>query len=137
MHDIGLTHVALSVRKLEQSVAFYASYARMKVVHQRAEGGIRVAWMTDHTRPFVIVLAELAEQGDAPLAPFGHIGIGCESRAEVDHLCDQARAAGRLKSGPSDGGYPVGYWAFIADPDDNNLEISYGQEIGPTVTDSH
>ena len=137
MPDIGLTHVALSVSKLEESVAFYLSYARMKVVHQRAEGGTRVAWMTNHTRPFVLVLVELPKQRDTPLAPFGHIGIGCESRAEVDRLCDQARAEGRLKSGPSDDGYPVGYWAFIADPDGNNLEISYGQEIGLTVTHSH
>jgi catechol 2,3-dioxygenase-like lactoylglutathione lyase family enzyme len=129
--------VALSVRNLEESVAFYASYARMKVVHQRAEGGVRVAWMTDHTRPFVIVLAELAEHHDPPLAPFGHLGIACENRAEVDRLCDQARAEGRLKSGPSDAGYPVGYWAYIADPDGNNLEVSYGQEIGLAVTDSH
>jgi hypothetical protein len=48
----------------------------------------------------------------------------------------RARAEGRLKSGPSDAGYPVGYWAYIADPDGNNLEVSYGQEIGITVTDS-
>lgn len=136
MPDIGLTHVALSVSKLEESVAFYAKYARMKVVHQRAEGEIRVAWMTDHTRPFVIVLAQMGEHRDTPLAPFGHIGVGCESRAEVDRLCDLARAEGRLKSGPADYGYPVGYWAYIADPDGNNLEISYGQEVGLTLADS-
>jgi len=136
MPDIGLTHVALSVGKLEESVAFYAKYAGMKVVHQRAEGEIRVAWMTDHTRPFVIVLAQMGEQRDTPLAPFGHIGIGCESRAEVDRLCELARAEGRLRSGPADYGYPVGYWAYIADPDGNNLEISYGQEVGLTVADS-
>jgi lactoylglutathione lyase len=136
MPDVGLSHVALSVSRLEDSIAFYSRYARMKVVHQRAEGGIRVAWMTDGTRPFVIVLAEMAEQRDTPLAPFGHLGIGCESRAEVDRLCDLARAAGRLKSGPSDDGHPVGYWAFIADPDGNNLEVSYGQEIGFTVIQS-
>lgn len=136
MPDVGLTHVALSVSKLEDSVAFYAKYARMKVVHQRAEGGVRVAWVTDHTRPFVIVLAEMEEHRDAPLGPFGHIGIGCESPAEVDRLCDLARAEGRLKSGPADYGYPVGYWAYIADPDGNNLEISYGQEVGLAVADS-
>jgi catechol 2,3-dioxygenase-like lactoylglutathione lyase family enzyme len=136
MSDVGLTHVALSVSKLEESIAFYAAYARMKVVHQRADGPIRVAWMTDNNRRFVIVLAEMAAQRDAPLAPFGHIGIGCESRADLDRLCNRARAEGRLKSGPSDDGYPVGYWAYIADPDGNNLEISYGQEIGLTLSDS-
>ena len=136
MADFGLTHVALSVRNLEASVRFYTTYAQMKVVHQRTEHGIRVAWMTDHTRPFVIVLAEMGEQHDAPLAPFGHLGIGCESRAAVDHLCDQARSEGRLSVGPFDYGYPVGYWAFITDPDGNNLEVSYGQEIGLTVAGS-
>jgi lactoylglutathione lyase len=136
MPDVGWSHVALSVSRLEDSIAFYARYARMKVMHQRAERGIRVAWMTDGTRPFVIVLAQMAEQRDTPLAPFGHLGIGCESRAEVERLCDLARAEGRLKSGPSDDGHPVGYWAFIADPDGNNLEVSYGQEIGFTVVQS-
>jgi hypothetical protein len=35
-----------------------------------------------------------------------------------------ARAERRLKSGPTDSGYPVGYWAYIADPDGDNLEVS-------------
>jgi hypothetical protein len=71
MSDLGLTHVALSVRNLNESIAFYTKYAAMKVVHQRADTdtGIAVAWMTDGTRPFVIVLAEWREQRDPPLAP--------------------------------------------------------------------
>jgi catechol 2,3-dioxygenase-like lactoylglutathione lyase family enzyme len=135
MSDLGFTHVALSVRNLSDSIAFYIRYAAMKVVHQRidADVGIAVAWMTDGTRPFVIVLAQWNEQRDQPLAPFGHLGVGCESREEVDRLCAQARAEGRLRSGPTDTGYPVGYWAYIADPDGNNLEVSYGQEVGLTV----
>jgi lactoylglutathione lyase len=135
--DIGFTHVDLSVKDLDKSIEFYAQYAQMHVVHRREDAGIRVGWLTDRTRPFVIVLAEMAERRDAPLAPFGHLGVACESRAAVDRLCAEARADGRLRSGPRDDGYPVGYWAFIADPDGNNLEVSYGQEIGVTVTDSH
>lgn len=138
MSDLGLTHVALSVRNLDASIEFYAKYARMGVVHQRADAevGIRVAWITDRTRQFVIVLAQLREQRDTPLAPFGHLGVGCESRDEVDRLCSAARAEGQLRSGPTDSGYPVGYWAYIADPDGNNLEVSYGQEVGLTVAGS-
>ena len=80
-----------------------------------------------------VLLAEWREQHDHPLGPFGHLGVGCESRAEVDRLCAEARAEGRLRSGPTDTGYPVGYWAYIADPDGNNLEVSYGQDVGLTV----
>jgi hypothetical protein len=38
--------------------------------------------------------------------------------------------------GPTDSGYPVGYWAFLSDPDGNTLEISYGQEIALTLEKS-
>ena len=48
-------------------------------------------------------------------------------------MCAASRAEGRLRSGPTDTGYPVGYWAYIADPDGNNLEVSYGQDVGLTV----
>ena len=44
-----------------------------------------------------------------------------------------ASREGRAVHGPTDSGYPVGYWALIADPDDHTLEISDGQEVALTV----
>jgi len=132
--DRGLTHVALLVRDPEASIAFYARYARMQVVHRRRDepSGRQVLWLSDLTRPFVIVLIQ-AERVEGRLDGFAHLGVGCESRAEVDRLCALAREEGRLAMGPLDSGYPVGYWAFLRDPDGNNLEISYGQEVGLAV----
>ena len=128
MSDVGMTHVALPVTDLERSTAFYAEYANMGVVHRRPE----VVWLGDGTRPFVIVLIEAAEVTD-PLRPFAHLGVGCVSRSEVDRLCEKARAAGCLLGGPNDSGPPVGYWAFIRDPDGHTLELSHGQEVGLAV----
>jgi hypothetical protein len=100
----------------------------MQVVHRRTG----VVWLSDRTRPFVIVLAEAAAV-ENPLRPFAHLGVGCASRGEVDRLAGMARAEGRLVGGPLDSGPPVGYWAFIADPDGHTLELSFGQEVGLTV----
>lgn len=134
MSDVGLTHVALPVSNLGESIAFYATYARMEVVHRRTDpaSGSEVAWISDRTRPFVIVLIQVAHV-EAPLLPIAHLGVGCPTRAEVDRLCEVARREGRLRMGPLDSGYPVGYWALIADPDGHTLEVAHGQEVALTV----
>ncbi len=134
MTDLGLTHIALPVIDVEASVAFYSKYARMVVVHRRKDPDSRgeVVWVSDRTRPFVLVLIAVAEV-EHPLRPWAHLGVGCASREEVDRLCAQARGEGRLLTEPVDSGYPVGYWALLSDPDGHTLEVSYGQEVGLTV----
>ena len=84
MPDLGLTHVALTARDLDASIAFYGKYAGMAVVHRRVREGVRSVWLSDHTRPFVIVLVEAAGQQDHPLGPFGHLGVACASREQID-----------------------------------------------------
>lgn len=133
MIDVGLTHVALPVADIDRSVAFYARYAGMQVVHRRGDdSGGDVAWISDRTRPFVIVLIKASEVSPK-LSPWAHLGVGCASREQVDELCEQARSEGALLDGPRDSGPPVGYWAFLRDPDGHTLELSHGQEVGLTV----
>ncbi len=135
--DRGLTHVALPVTDVEASLDFYRRYAEMDVVHRRRDDdtGNEVVWVSDRTRPFVIVLIE-QDPSSGNLTGFSHLGVGCESRAEVDRRCELARGEGRTVFGPLDSGPPVGYWGFIADPDGNNLELSHGQEVGLTVEEA-
>ncbi len=129
--DVGLTHIALPATDLEASAAFYFKYAKMHVVHRRRE----VLWLSDKTRPFVIVLMESPDV-PFPLMPFAHLGVACESSEEIDELCQAAKEDGCLISGPMDYGPPVGYWAFLRDPDGHTLEISFGQEVGVAVDES-
>lgn len=134
MADLGFTHIALPVRDIETSLAFYAKYARMQVIHRRADQakGSDVAWISDRTRPFAIVLVKTAEVEHLPL-PLAHLGVACASREEVDHLCIQARTEGYLLYEPRDVGPPVGYAALLVDPDGHTLELAFGQEVALTV----
>jgi catechol 2,3-dioxygenase-like lactoylglutathione lyase family enzyme len=132
--DRGLTHVALAVADVDRSIAFYREYAGLDVVHRRTDAvtGHSVAWISDLTRPFVIVLVE-ADDPKPPLGGFNHLGVGVASRDEVDRLAAKGAEEGRPVMGPIDSGYPVGYWTFIEDPDGHNLELSHGQEVGLVV----
>jgi catechol 2,3-dioxygenase-like lactoylglutathione lyase family enzyme len=127
--DVGVTHVALQVTEVDASLDFYLRYASMELVHRRREDGVDVAWISDRTRPFVLVLIQAANV-EHRLAGMGHVGVGCASRAELDRLVARARAEHCLVRGPVDMGPPAGYWAFLRDPDGHQLELSFGQEIG-------
>ncbi len=128
MVDVGLTHIALTVTDLTAAIEFYKKYAGMEVVHRRSS----VVWLSDHTRPFVIVLAKQSVV-EHPLLPFSHLGVACATREEIDRLAEEAKEEDRLIGGPMDSGPPVGYWAFFRDPDGNTLELSHGQEVSSAV----
>src|SRR4051794_41763903 len=84
-NDRGLTHVALTVSDVDRSIEFYREFAGFEVVHHRTEEvtGHSDAWISDLTRPFVIVLLE-ADPLSPPLGGFNHLGVGVASRGEGD-----------------------------------------------------
>ncbi|MBL8151857.1 MAG: VOC family protein [Blastocatellia bacterium] len=132
-YDIGLTHIALAVKDIDRSIAFYEKYANLKLIHRRMDENLNdVAWISDLVRPFVIVLVKVSST-ITPLLAISHLGVACKSREEVDRLIEEARKDNILLEGPIDHTPPVGYIAFISDPDGHTLEISFGQEIGFTV----
>lgn len=92
-----------------------------------------VKWLTDHTRPFALVLVQADTVTDTPLGHFGHLGIACATREEIDRKTAMAAKEGVLRKAPEDLGDPVGYYVFFADPDGNTLELSYGQRVGITA----
>lgn len=132
MTDIGLTHIALPVRSLAASTAFYRDYAAMHVVHERPG----VAWVSDGVHPFAIVLLE-TDQLIHPLLPMAHLGVCVASHKEVDRLCALADQACCLLRAAEQTPPPVGYWALIRDPDGHTLEVSYGQDLLDIVSEAH
>lgn len=92
-----------------------------------------MAWLSDRTRPFALVLVQSDDPADTPLGPFGHLGVACATQAEIDEKVAQARREGVLRREPEQLGDPVGYFAFFADPDGNTLDLSWGQRVGLEV----
>jgi catechol 2,3-dioxygenase-like lactoylglutathione lyase family enzyme len=133
--DRGLTHVALEVTDLDRSIEFYARYAKMEVVHRRArttDANMEIAWLSDRTRPFVVVLME-ASRVERTLGPFAHLGVACSTRAELERQCALAAAEGCLREPLRETGGPAGCLAMLSDPDGHTLELSHGQEVGVAV----
>ncbi len=124
----------MPAHNLDASVEFYRDYAGFKVVHDRTDvdagRSVRVVWLADGSRPFVLVLAESAGRVGNPLGPFAHLGIALDSVAAVDEIARKAKADGRLGNGPIDCGPPVGYLCMVRDPDGHTVEFSYGQDVG-------
>ena len=142
-----LTHIALPVRDLDATLAFYDKYTTLVNIHERLDPdtGMRSVWLanerdvTAEGARFVIVLicGKLPTKitGDIKeeygfLRSISHLGISLESREQVDEIAAVAKAEGCLLLGPMYRNEVVGYICVITDPDGNNLEFSVEQVLG-------
>ncbi len=128
-----LTHIALGVRDLDASIAFYRRFCLLEVVHDRGEAGDRVVWLAERGcgDAFVFVLLPGGQARERRADDYGHFGFACADRDEVDAIAADAAQAGCLVWPPRQEAFPVGYYCGLRDPDGNIIEFSYGQPLGP------
>ncbi|RMH76412.1 MAG: VOC family protein [Actinomyces sp.] len=134
-----LTHLALVVRDLEATIAWYEAWTPLRVGHRRRDPDGAVAWLghpDPGPHPFVLVFIEQdrPDHDPVPLGPLAHLGIEMPSREEVDAVARRAREAGILHWEPADIGPPVGYICAVTDPDGNVVEFSHDQGLYDAVT---
>ncbi len=132
------THLALRVRDLAASIAFYTEQTPLELLVTREDAAGRSAWLghaDNPDSPFLLVLAEFLP-GHEPypgppsaIGPFSHLGIELESRAAVDSAAAAAEAGGWLQSPPVQLPPPIGYVCMVKDPDGNTVEFSYDQGV--------
>ncbi len=143
-----LTHIALPVRDLDATLAFYEKYTTLIKIHERRDSAtdVRSVWLanerditTEGSARFVIVLICGALPTDITgdikeeygfLTSIAHLGISLNSRDEVDQVAAKAKDDGCLLLGPMYNDEVVGYICVITDPDGNNLEFSVEQTLG-------
>ena len=128
-----MTHVAVRTTQMDESIAFYQRYAALHMVHERSDGGVRVAWLSHRKDDpdFVVVLLEMPHEPLLEPNANDHFGFDVESRADVDRIAELARAEDRLRYGPIYAGPIVGYIVLVRDPSGNTCEFSHGQPINP------
>ena len=131
----SLTHVALRVRDVDDSIHFYDRYAGLIPIHDRTDGDTRVVWLSETEKDprFVIVLMQMPADEQPKRRPVDHLGFAVASRAAVDRLGALAKEDAVLVLEPQEYGPVVGYICEVADPDGNVCEFSYGQPIDPRV----
>ncbi len=126
-----MTHVAIRTTRMQESLDFYQRYAALRIVHEREDDGIHVAWLSHQSEDpdFVIVLLEMPHESPPEPNATDHFGFDVSSRKEVDEIAALARCEGRLKYGPTDAGPIVGYLVMVRDPSGNTCEFSHGQVL--------
>lgn len=137
------THLALRVRDIDASIAWYERFTPMRLLDRRSDELGSGCWLGDPAsveRPFVLVLAQFDPAtdpfGDAPqevLGPFAHIGIELPAQRDVDELAEVGRLAGCLALPPQWLPPPVGYICNLRDPDGNTVEFSFNQGVYATA----
>lgn len=112
----GLTHISLSVRDPERSLAFYHQLFGVREYH-RDENGIQVVGPGPHD---VIAFERRPSHGRS--GGIDHFGFRLAAAADVDDAVRQAKAAGAkiLCRGEFAPGSPH---LYIEDPDGYTIEI--------------
>lgn len=130
------THIALPSSDIDKSIEWYTRFTPLELLDRREDADGQSAWLGHSDQPenpFILVLVSFfKDQGKGPqptMAPFAHIGIEVPTRADVERVADQAKAAGCLHWPPTDMPDPVGYICAITDPDGNVIEISHNQGV--------
>lgn len=138
--------LALHVRSLQASIAFYERFTNLRVIDRHSDAtstGMEVVWLSDRPASdengFVLVLQEGTPHSipdakpQSPLGPISHFGFALPSREAVDAVANEGKTAGLLQFGPTFLNPYAVYLCIIHDPDGHNVEFSHGQALGKPV----
>jgi lactoylglutathione lyase len=139
------THIALRVRDMDATIAWYAEYTPLELIDRREDEMGYGAWLGmpgKTNNPFILVLAQFFPDKDpfadapiATLAPFAHFGIELPMKEDVEAIAERAKRDGCLGMPPTMMPQPIGYITMIKDPDGNTIEFSWDQGVFSTLND--
>ena len=129
----GLRHLALRVRNLSTSRAFYETLFGMRVVWEPDAENVYLSSGTDNLALHQIPMGDLVSYRQDIPQRLDHLGFVMESEALVDRLFQQVERQGeavhaRIVKPPRrhrDGSYSF----YLSDPDGNIVQVLYDPDV--------
>ena len=128
----SLTHLALHVSHVSNSIVFYSFFCQLELVHRREGKNGLTVWLAEKkdSYDFVLVLISGGKARTLQKNDYSHLGFSLQSKKDVDSICKLAKERSCLLWPATQAPYPVGYYCGVSDPDGNTVEFSYDQPIG-------
>ena len=125
LETYGLTHVSLSVRDPEASLAFYTAFLGVRE-YFRDENSIQALGPGEHD---VLVFERRSDHGLS--GGINHFGFRLTSPDDIESAIQEAKSAGGtiLRHGEHCPGEP---YVYVADPDGYEIEIWYEEHPADT-----
>ncbi len=125
----GLRHLALRVRDVKVSQAFYERHFEMKVVWQPDSDNVYLSTGEDNLALHQVPTQELEKFASSPNHPLDHLGFLMESADKVNALYQEVDAQGvtivHLPKQHRDGSFSF----YMADPDQNTIQVLFEPNV--------
>jgi len=115
----GLTHIAIAVKDLDQTLAFYQKVFEVKVMYHR-DDFLQVT--TPGANDIIVFEQEKADHGKT--GGIAHFGFRLRDAKDIDEMAERIKSAGGtiIDKGEFVPGEP---YVFFKDPDGYEVEICY------------
>lgn len=128
----GLWHLALNVADPARSRAFYESMFGMQVVWQPDGDNVYLSSGRDNLALHRIPAADLPKNGNRARQSLDHLGFVVDSMDAVDRVFARAEHLGVPIVKPPKQHRDGSYSFYVADPDENIVQVLYEPTIGGT-----
>ena len=125
----GLRHVALRVRDVQVSQAFYEGLFAMKVVWQPDPENVYLSTGCDNLALHQISPAELPQFNQSHIHPLDHLGFLMDSPESVEALFHEVAEKGATIVKPLKQHRDGSFSFYLADPDHNTIQVLYEPSV--------
>ncbi|MDH3770712.1 MAG: VOC family protein [Nitrospirota bacterium] len=125
----GLRHLALRVRDVLTSQAFYERHFDMKVVWKPDPDNVYLSTGVDNLALHQVPKEEFEKFATSPHHPLDHLGFLMDSREKVEALFAEVSAEGVTIVHPPKLHRDASFSFYLADPDSNTIQVLFEPRV--------